>query len=120
MKKILLVDDTATVLLSEKMMLGGEGYDLRTAYNGKEALAKIDEDPPDLVLCDMLMPEVDGLELCRRVKANPKTKHVKVIIISTQSRANQQQDVVNAGADGYLTKPVSKANLLAAVRGQLD
>ena len=72
--KVLIVDDTETMRLYEQMLLSGEGYDISTAEDGVEALSRIEEERPDLVLLDIMMPRMDGIECCRRIKQNDDTK----------------------------------------------
>ncbi len=111
-KKILLVDDTRTVILFEKMLLAGEGFDIRCAYNGQEALDLVHEDPPDLILLDLLMPVMDGYEVCDRLKNDPATSNIPIIVVSTRSSEESVERCLSIGADYYIFKPINKLELL--------
>lgn len=118
-KTVLLVDDMETVLLFEKTMLRGSGIALRTAKNGAKALEEIEKSPPDLVLLDLMMPELDGIETCRRIKENEKTKHIPVVIVTTKGEPEMVQKAFNAGCNDFITKPLDKTELLAKVNAYL-
>lgn len=118
-KHILLVDDTKTVLMSEKMMLGSKDYDITIAVNGMDALEKMDERRPDLILLDIMMPEMNGIEFCRRVKSNPKTSDIPVIMVTTKGEADKVEEAFSAGCNDYMTKPIHKLQLLTKVRNFL-
>ncbi|MCP4197120.1 MAG: response regulator, partial [Proteobacteria bacterium] len=83
--KVLIVDDTETMRLYEQMLLSGQGYELETAENGVQALERIKANKPDLVLLDIMMPEMDGIECCRRIKAEEVTRDIKVVMVTTKS-----------------------------------
>ncbi len=110
--KILIVDDTETMRLYQHMLLSGQGYDLEMAENGVLALKKIDEFKPDLVLLDIMMPEMDGIECCRRIKSNPTTENTKVVIVTTKSEYGKVKEAFAAGCDDYVTKPINRTELL--------
>ena len=118
-RKILLVDDTRTVILFEKMLLAGEGFDIRCAYNGREALDMVNEDPPDLILLDLLMPEMDGYEVCERLKSDPATSDIAIIVVSTRSSEESVERCLSMGADYYIFKPISKLELLEKMSSAL-
>ena len=111
--KILIVDDTETMRLYEHMLLSGQGYDLEMAENGVQALDKIKAFKPDLVLLDIMMPEMDGIECCRRIKSNNETKHTKVVIVTTKSEYGKVKEAFAAGCDDYVTKPINRTELLS-------
>jgi CheY-like chemotaxis protein len=111
--KILIVDDTETMRLYEHMLLSGQGYELDMAENGVQALEKIDVFKPDLVLMDIMMPEMDGIECCRRIKSNEKTKNTKVVIVTTKSEYGKVKEAFAAGCDDYVTKPINRVELLS-------
>ena len=118
-KHILLVDDTKTVLMSQKMMLGSKDYDITIAVNGMDALEKMDERRPDLILLDIMMPEMNGIEFCRRVKNNPKTNDIPIIMVTTKGEAEKVEEAFSAGCNDYMTKPIHKLQLLTKVRNFL-
>ena len=118
-KKILLVDDTRTVILFEKMLLAGEDFDIRCAYNGREALELVSEDPPDLILLGLLMPVMDGYEVCDRLKTDPATSDIPIIVISTLSSEESIERCSRMGADYYVFKPINKLELLEKISSAL-
>ena len=118
-KRILLVDDTRTVVMAEKMMLAGQGFEIDTATNGLEALARVAELRPDLILLDIMMPGLDGIETCRRLKANEATRQIPVVMVTTKGERQKVEESFLAGCDDYLTKPLNKSELLAKVGARL-
>ncbi|MCP4602026.1 MAG: response regulator [Proteobacteria bacterium] len=119
-KHILLVEDTATIIMVEKMMLSGQGYEIATAKNGVEGLKKIKDSPPDLVLLDIMMPEMDGIEMCRRLKNDPETKDIPVIMVTTKGEPDKVEEAFLAGCNDYITKPIDKLELLTKVEKYLS
>ena len=116
---LLVVDDNADVREYVAHLLGGE-YDVRQAADGKEGLAAALETVPDLIVCDVMMPVMDGLEMCRRVKAETATSHVPVILLTSNAQENQRAEGYDCGADAYITKPFSSKVLLSRVRNLLE
>lgn len=115
-KKILLVDDANTVLMMERMMLRGAGYDVVTARNGEEAVQMAIAERPDLILLDVIMPRMDGFEACRQIRANESTKAIPIIMVTTRSEATSVQTGLDAGANECLTKPFNSVELLGKLR----
>jgi len=118
-KKILIVDDTGTMRLFIKLILSREGYSIEEAGNGVEALAKIAAGKPKAVLMDVMMPEMDGIECLTRIKANPETKDIPVIMVTTKGEDEPIRKATEAGCDGYVTKPISKIELLSKLKALL-
>jgi sigma-B regulation protein RsbU (phosphoserine phosphatase) len=118
-KRVLLVDDSETVLQFEKLILRGSGYELVTAKNGNQALAQVDALRPDLILLDLMMPELDGLETLRRLKERPETGDIPVVVVTTKGAPDIVEQAFAAGCSDFLTKPVDKIELLAKVRKHL-
>ena len=118
-KRVLLVDDSETVIQFEKLMLRGLGYEISTAKNGKLALAEVAAEMPDLILLDLVMPEMDGLETLRRLKESPDTKGIPVVVVTTKGAPEVVEQAFAAGCDDYLTKPMDKIELLAKVKHRL-
>ncbi len=110
-KKVLLVDDMDVVLLIEKLMLSEEPYELLTATSGEEALKKVQEQAPDLVVLDIKMPGIDGIEVCRRIKAEPKSANVKVLMVTVKADPEYQRRAEEAGCDGFFSKPIVQVDL---------
>src|SRR5215467_3393999 len=114
--RILVVDD---VLANVKLMearLSAEYFDVVTALSGQEALAMCERAECDIVLLDVIMPDMDGFEVCRRLKASPSTHHLPVIMVTALDQAADRVKGLEAGADDFLTKPVSDIALVARVR----
>lgn len=114
---ILVVEDDVELLQLVSTRLSESGYDVRTAETGKEALDRVAEKVPDLVLLDVMLPEIDGLEVCRRLRAN----HPLIYILMLTARSEEMDRVVGleVGADDYVTKPFSLSELVARVRSAL-
>ncbi|MDD4947193.1 MAG: response regulator [Gallionella sp.] len=120
MGKILAVDDTPASLRLLTDILKDEGYEVRSAISGKLALHAAISNPPDLVLLDIRMPEMDGFEVCRRLKADPATCDVPVIFVSAASEVSEKLQGFEFGAVDYVTKPYQREELLARVRTHLE
>ncbi|MCQ8127146.1 EAL domain-containing protein [Methylomonas rivi] len=117
---ILVVDDTAASLKLLSDLLKAEGYEVRAAINGELAIESTIGNPPDLVLLDILMPGMDGFEVCRRLKANPDTRNVPVIFISALSDTDEKVQGFGLGAVDFVTKPYQREELLSRVRTHLE
>jgi CheY-like chemotaxis protein len=118
-KKILLVDDSSTALMLEQVMLGGSAYQLVTARDGREALAKATEEQPDLILMDVMMPHMTGLEACRALRAREATRAIPVILVTTRGDGASVEEGFASGCNDYVTKPINGAELLAKLRDHL-
>lgn len=115
-KKILAVDDERHIVRLIQVNLERAGYEVVTAYDGREALKKIDEERPDMVVLDVMMPYMDGFETLKQIRANPLTRNLPVIMLTAKA---QDQDVFKGythGADIYLTKPFNPMELLTFVK----
>lgn len=114
--RILVVDDMLEIVRSAAHLLKQAGYTTATAANGMEALQLIQTFHPDLVLTDRDMPEMDGMELCRRIKSDPSLENIFVIIVSGAfTRTEEQSDGLEKGADSYIARPIANRELLARV-----
>jgi len=118
-KKILLVDDSSTVLMMERMILAAERFDIVTASNGREGQEKAKQEMPDLILMDIVMPQVNGLEACKALRADPTTRHIPIILVTTRGEAQTMEQGYENGCNDYVTKPVNSAELLTKVRNLL-
>ncbi len=114
--RVLVVDDVLANIKLMEARLTAEYFDVVTAMSGPEALAVCERSQCDIVLLDVMMPEMDGFEVCRRLKANPKTHHIPVIMVTALDQPSDRVRGLEAGADDFLTKPVSDVALLARVR----
>jgi len=118
-ERILVVDDTRTVRRLQEVMLRQEGYEVLAASDGEMALELIAERPPDLVLLDLMMPRMDGIECCRRIKSQPQTRGIKVVMVTSKDERAEVRKAFDAGCDGFITKPVQKEELLRQVASLL-
>src|SRR5215216_6784332 len=114
--RILVVDDIAANVKLLEARLTAEYFDVSTANSGAEALAICERAQCDIVLLDVMMPEMDGFEVCRRLKSNPVTHHIPVVMVTALDQPSDRVRGLEAGADDFLTKPVSDIALLARVR----
>jgi len=121
MDKILIADDTPSYLRLLKSILSKENYHLMLAITGKEVLLTCKSSCPDLILLDIIMPDIDGFEVCRRLKADPATSHIPVIFITAfQKESESIVEGFNAGAADYISKPFHPAELIMRVRTHLE
>jgi DNA-binding response OmpR family regulator len=119
-KKILLVDDSDTILMMEKMVLRKAPYDIITASNGDEAVKRALSEHPDLILMDVVMPKMNGFEACRRLREEEATRSVPVIMVTTRGEALNIEAGFESGCNDYITKPIDTIELLAKLKDQLD
>jgi adenylate cyclase len=117
--KILVVDDTPKNVKLLADLLTVKGYAVVTASSGREALAKVENEKPDLVLLDVVMPEMSGYEVCRKIRENPATQILPVVMVTALDPSEERIKGLDAGADDFLTKPINQAELLARVRSLL-
>ncbi|HEX9142845.1 MAG TPA: response regulator [Candidatus Binatia bacterium] len=117
--KILVVDDTPKNVKLLADLLTVKGYRVVTAASGREALARLESDEPDLVLLDVVMPEMSGYEVCRKIRENPATEMLPVVMVTALDPAEERIKGIEAGADDFLTKPINQAELLARVKSLL-
>jgi len=115
-KKILVVDDSGTARMIEKMALGRSSYDVVQATNGAEAVTVAKKELPDLILMDVMMPQMDGFEACRSIRAQLETKAIPVIMVTTRGEPINVETGYSAGCNDYVTKPVNTLELLAKVK----
>lgn len=116
MKKILVVDDEKPISDIIKFNLTKEGFETVTAFDGREAITKFEEENPDLIILDLMLPELDGLEVAKEVR---KTSHIPIIMLSAKDSEFDKVIGLEIGADDYVTKPFSNRELLARVKAHL-
>jgi len=130
-QRILIVEDTRSLVLAAERVLQKDGFDVLTACNGQEGLKKALTEKPDLILLDIVMPEMDGYEVCRHLKKEPETAQIPVIILSGKGEVDKSKaaptlgledvsDGYECGACNFLTKPVKASELLDAVKNELS
>ena len=118
-EKILVVDDDIDTLRLVGLMLERQGYEIVAASSGQQALALVLTERPDLVLLDLMMPDIDGVEVCRRLRSSPETKDIMIIMFTAKSQTDDKVEGFDAGADDYLTKPTQPRELIAHVKAVL-
>jgi two-component system cell cycle response regulator len=114
--RVLVVDDIPSNIKLLEARLAAEYFEVDSASNGADALVKMDAREPDIVLLDVMMPGMDGFEVCRRIKNNPQTAHIPVVMVTALDQTSDRVAGLGAGADDFLTKPVDDAALFARVR----
>ncbi len=118
-ESILIVDDTPVNLKLTRILLVNEGYKVMTAGSGEEALELLRTFHPALILADIQLPGIDGLELTRRIRRNEATRDITVVALTASAMKGDEQLAVDAGCDGYITKPIDTRTLGARIRGHL-
>jgi two-component system, cell cycle response regulator len=114
--RVLVVDDILPNVKLLEAKLKAEYYDVITALNGPEALKKMIDDSPDVVLLDVMMPGMDGFEVCRQIKSNPKIAHIPVVMVTALTDSEDRVQGLESGADDFLSKPVNDTALMVRVR----
>ncbi|CAN2041042.1 Chemotaxis protein CheY homolog [Candidatus Magnetomoraceae bacterium gMMP-15] len=115
-KLIMTVDDSASVRQMVSFTLQGEGYDVIEAEDGKDALTKSEETKVNMVVTDLNMPNMDGIELIRNLRANPDYKFIPIVMLTTESQGSKKKEGRDAGATGWIVKPFKPEQLLAVVK----
>jgi two-component system alkaline phosphatase synthesis response regulator PhoP len=115
--KVLVVDDEEYIQHILNFSFGAEGYDVLTASDGEEALKRARKDRPDVIVLDIMMPKMDGYEACKRLKSDPQTKNIPVILLTAKGRDVDRKLGTAAGADDYVVKPFSPGRLIERVQG---
>ena len=116
---VLIVDDEPNILLSLQFLMKKNGYEVRTAKDGEEALAEISRAAPDLVLLDVMMPKIDGFSMCERIRANPEWRDMRIIMLTARGRDVEREKGLALGADDYITKPFATKDAIARVEAAL-
>lgn len=115
-KKVLVVDDEPYILRSLRMILEMEGYQVETATDGLEALKKVSENKPHLILLDIMMPHMDGYEVAKRIKEDPMTSDISILVLTAKGLEKDKMRSISLGVDEHLTKPFSPTKLLERVK----
>ena len=114
--KVLIVDDEPNIVLSLEFLMTNNGYAVAVAANGEEALRMAASFRPHLVLLDVMMPAINGFEVCRRLRADLSQQQLKILLLTARGRASEVERGLSVGADGYITKPFATRELVAKVR----
>ena len=115
-KKILVVEDEESLLKLESILLTSKGYEVRGVPNGQAALDAIAEERPDLVLLDIMLPEIDGFEVCRRIKSDAATRDIPVVMLTAKKTRDDMARGEKVGADWYITKPFKSAMVIETIQ----
>jgi CheY-like chemotaxis protein len=119
-KKLMIVDDNPEIITLYKAVFKRRGYDVLDAFDGLNALEQLEDTIPDLFILDMMIPEMNGVELCQRIRALPEHSHTPVLALSAYSEPGLIEKAFAAGANDYLIKPISAADLEAKVHEMLE
>lgn len=116
----MVVEDEESLLKLESILLTSRGYQVCSMRNGKEALECIEKERPDLVLLDVMLPEVDGFEVCRQIKSNPLTSHIPVVLLTAKKGREDMAKGEEVKADWYITKPFKSAMVIETIQRFLN
>lgn len=117
--RVLIADDNPQGVELLEIYLSGNDYEVATASDGEETLRRVQQWHPDLILLDIMMPKISGFEVCKRLRANPATRDIAVLMITALDQPTDIERAVEAGTDDFLTKPINKTELLLRVRSVL-
>ena len=115
-QKILIVDDELDALTALKRALEADNYNIVEAADGLSAIEKVKTEKPDVVLLDLMMPEMDGIEACKHLKSDPKYKHIPIIMLTAKGEIDNKIEGIEMGADDYVTKPFNLHELKARIK----
>lgn len=115
-RRILIVDDEPNIVISLEYLMKREGYETAVAGDGEAALASLAERAPDLVILDVMLPKLNGFEVCRQIRADPRWRGVRVLMLTARGRDTEVAKGLGVGADAYVTKPFSTKDLVALVK----
>lgn len=117
--KVLVVDDEEYIQHILNFSFGAEGYEVITAADGAEAIEKAISEKPDIIVLDIMMPKMDGYQACKKLKSDPQTKSIPVILLTAKGRDIDRRLGSDAGADDYVVKPFSPGRLIERVEGMI-
>jgi DNA-binding response OmpR family regulator len=114
--RILIVDDEPNIVISLEYLMKREGFDTAVAADGEAALQALEKAPPDLVILDVMLPRMNGFEVCRRIRADPRWRSLRILMLTAKGRDTEVEKGLGLGADAYVTKPFSTKDLVAQIR----
>lgn len=114
-KRVLIAEDEPSIVISLEFLLREAGHEVAVARNGAEALRLIGVTPPDLVVLDVMLPSVNGFEVCRRLRADAATQDIRILMLTARGRETEVEKGMTAGADAYMTKPFATKELVRVV-----
>ncbi|OGR23847.1 MAG: two-component system response regulator [Desulfuromonadales bacterium GWD2_54_10] len=115
-KRVLIVDDEPNIAISVDFLMRREGFEVLVAHDGEEGLARIRADRPDIIVLDVMMPKLDGFEVCKAVRSDPTLTGVRILMLTAKGRAAEITKGLALGADAYIPKPFSTRELVAKVK----
>jgi two-component system alkaline phosphatase synthesis response regulator PhoP len=118
-RSVLVVDDEPNIVLSLEFLMRQAGYEVRVARDGEAALRAVEDNPPDLILLDVMMPKRDGFDVCQTVRANPAWKNVRIVLLTAKGRDIEREKGMALGADDYITKPFSTREVVKRIKQML-
>jgi twitching motility two-component system response regulator PilG len=118
--RILVVEDEESLLMLERILLSSKGYSVTGVMDGKSALEEIAANAPDLVILDIMLPEMDGFEVCKIIKENPDTGKIPVVMLTAKKSTQDVARGMQVGADAYITKPFKSAKVIEVIEGLLN
>ena|SRR3989338_2294085 len=118
-KKILLVDDEKDLVSTLRTLLEAKGYEVISATDGLEGLEKAKKEKPNLILLDVMMPNLNGYQVCRALKKDPNFKHIPIVMLTAKAQESDKFWGIESGADDYVTKPFDSLNLLEKIKNNL-
>jgi DNA-binding response OmpR family regulator len=119
-KKVLIVDDEPSIIVALQFLMEQNGYATVVAFSGEEAMEAVAAHHPDLILLDIMLPVVDGFEVCQRVRENPDWNNIRIVLVTALGNEANVTKGLDLGADAYITKPFSNADLVAKVKELLE
>ena len=119
-RTVLLVDDEPNIILSLQFLIEQAGYEARVARDGEAALKAVEEQKPDLVLLDVMLPKRDGFHVCEKIRANPAWNDVRIVMLTAKGRDSEREKGLALGADAYITKPFSTRDAMEQIKRFLE
>ena len=116
-KRVLLAEDEPNIVESLEFLLGRAGFEVDVSENGRDALERVIANPPDVLLLDVMLPEIDGFEVLRQLRGQPAGVSLPIIMLTAKGQREERERAISHGADMFISKPFSNADLMQAVEG---